>query len=93
MMRYRLSQHSWCFSAGPVFHKAVDIEFGWDKDLGINVGWRFNTRGDHAGFKFWCDLWRVFLSFQVYDHRHWNWEEKRWYRPGEEAEFEGYPHE
>lgn len=92
-MRFVPSKTSWCFSAGPLLHKALEIELGWGENQGFSTGWRLNSRGDHAGFKVWLDLFKLYFTFNVYDHRHWNYAENRWYEPGEEPVFEGYPHE
>ena len=39
---------------------------------------------DHAGFKFELTLFGVTAMVEIYDNRHWNDDEDRWYNPGEE---------
>lgn len=51
----------------------------------LDVGTR--TKQDHGGFSFTLELLSCFyFNFQFYDSRHWNYEEDRWYEPGEELE-------
>lgn len=40
---------------------------------------------DHAGCGLTIDLLWFYFSIQLYDSRHWNYDEGRWYLPGEEA--------
>lgn len=39
---------------------------------------------DHAGFRFKLTLFSITMMFEIYDNRHWNYDEDRWYNPGEE---------
>ena len=39
---------------------------------------------DHAGFRFELTLFGITMMFEIYDNRHWNYDEDRWYNPGEE---------
>jgi hypothetical protein len=48
---------------------------------------RFDTRWvgeDHAGPAIYVEIWKYLLNIQLYDHRHWNYEEARWYSAQEE---------
>jgi hypothetical protein len=92
-MRFVPSKSSLCFIAGPFLHKSLEIELGTVTNQGLSVGWQFRSRGDHAGLRCWLDLFRVYFSFSIQDDRHWNWQKNRWCEPGDEPEFEGYPHE
>ncbi len=38
---------------------------------------------DHAGPRFRLGLLGWEVHMMIYDHRHWNWDEKRWCRPGD----------
>jgi len=92
-MRFVPSPGSFSFTLGPFCKKALEIEGGLISSRGVDIGMSFRTQGDHAGFKWWCDLWRLFIAIRFYDTRHWNWEKGRFYEPDEEPVFEGYPHE
>ena len=73
-MRFLFDSKSCYIVAGPVFHKCLEVGVQRQTDnQGIDVCWRFTTRGDHAGMKFVVTLWRALFEFNVYDHRHWNW--------------------
>ena len=39
---------------------------------------RFNRKCDHAGFLFEFDMMALSISFQIYDHRHWNHDRGDW---------------
>ncbi len=44
------------------------------------------TKVDHAGPRFSFSIAGIFgFEAKVYDRRHWNHNEDRWFRPGEEA--------
>lgn len=38
----------------------------------------FNTKQDHAGFRIELTLFGLFIEFQIYDHRHWDYEANDW---------------
>lgn len=40
---------------------------------------------DHGGLHIEFNFLRRMLAFVIYDSRHWNHEENRWYEPGEET--------
>lgn len=84
-MRFIFDRGSYYFTAGPLFHKCLEVGFQLlRKNDGIDIGWRFNTRGDHAGLKFHIEFFRLYFEFNVYDHRHWNWAEDAWQKYDEE---------
>ena len=98
-MRFINHDNSRYFHAGPLFHKCLEVGYqaprprDW-RPGGFNVSLEFKTRGDHAGFAFSLTLWTFFFfEFNVYDRRHWAHKLERFYRPGEQPQFEGYPHE
>ena len=61
--------NSWLLSK----HKAIEIEFTNEADpFKIFIGYR--TKGDHAGFRFVIALFGYDASFNLYDTRHWDYE-------------------
>ena len=65
-------------------NKAFEWEFLADNKSGNEFLLSFNDKGDHAGFCFRVKFLNYYVSFTLYDKRHWNWKEDRWYYPGEE---------
>ena len=54
-------------------HDLFDFTFRWD------------LRGqDHAGLYISVTLWKYWTVFNIYDKRHWNDDENRWYHYDEE---------
>lgn len=52
--------------------------------LALDLNW---SGEDHAGPEFEFGIGPYWLCFQIYDHRHWNWEQGRWeLYPGEDDE-------
>lgn len=48
----------------------------------INGHW--SIRRDHAGPSLMIIIWRlVYFHVAIYDHRHWNYDENRWYKDDE----------
>lgn len=74
-----------------LFHKAFETGFQRSHDGGFDLYWRFTSRGDHAGLKFYVEAFHWMFEFNVYDTRHWNWGENRW-QTKEDPVFEGYPY-
>jgi hypothetical protein len=74
-----------------------DIQLSENKSFGIQTEFgknsnfnpfefliKWTTKQDHAGFRFVFGIYRLFwISIEIYDHRHWNYEKDRWYLPGE----------
>lgn len=86
-MRFLARGGSLYYTAGPVFHKCLETGFErLRKNDGFSICWRFNTRGDHAGLKFYVEVFGFFFEFNIYDHRHWSWEKNRWLEHGEYEE-------
>lgn len=48
---------------------------GWSY-FDFTVKWTKNIH--HAGFKFHLELFSYFLAIDIYDNRHWNYEEEKW---------------
>ena len=63
-------------------NKSLEIQL----DLFSNDDWKlFNfliscsLKGDHAGFEIDISICKLFaFIFNIYDHRHWDWEKDRW---------------
>lgn len=51
----------------------VDISF-----LGTGIVVFFNRKQDHAGFYFMIDTWFGWFNFNIYDTRHWNYDNDTW---------------
>jgi hypothetical protein len=74
-----------------------DIQLSENKSFGIQTEFgknsnfnpfeflvKWTTKQDHAGFRFVFGIYGLFwISIEIYDHRHWNYEKDRWYLPGE----------
>lgn len=63
-------------------HKSFEIE-AFKVSIRDSCAWfRFlieQTRGcDHAGFQLTFELFGFILTLQIYDHRHWDYENKKW---------------
>jgi hypothetical protein len=65
--------------------KGLEINLGHQKQwsfIDFHIKWDRAT--DHAGFRVEIELFGFYFYFQVYDGRHWNYEQNRWMTPGEE---------
>ena len=38
----------------------------------------YTTTGDHAGFDFKMNLWKLNIRICIYDNRQWNWNKNTW---------------
>jgi len=66
-------------------NKSIEIEFdGTNNHYFFDLSFSFTRKTDHAGFYFILTIFKYCLRLSIYDNRHWNWEENRWYKPGEE---------
>lgn len=97
-MRFIKTPKTLYFVAGPVAHKSLEVGGGQTcyestKPRGYNFLLSLKDQGDHAGLSFHVALGRWMFELNVHDDRHWNWQKGRFYLPGEEPVFEGYPHE
>lgn len=77
----------WLYLVGDLWgHKAFEVGLQRrDRDgrKGLDLSFRYTSRGDHAGLLFNVSLFGRTFELNVYDRRHWNWLEDRWMRPGE----------
>jgi hypothetical protein len=87
-MRLFRDRNSLYFSAGPVLNKCLEVGYQFrtpaTRGNGFDVSLRFNTRGDHAGFKSWFELFGLLVEFTVHDRRHWNYATDTWLRSSDE---------
>jgi hypothetical protein len=71
-------------------NKSFEIQFTkWGSmnelfEVVIDTGW---IGSDHAGLKFQLTIGPLFLSLDLYDNRHWNYDTNAWYTD-EEAKAE-----
>lgn len=74
---YLSLNHHFCIDERGITTTANALNiFGYDIHL--------TRHEDHAGFKFELTLFGFTMMFEIYDTRHWNDDEDRWYNPGEE---------
>jgi len=66
-------------------HKCWEIQ-GMRDDSILAVDFRITSREDHAGITLELGLVGHRIAFQIYDNRHWNYDEQRWYNYGEELD-------
>ncbi len=69
-------------------NKFFEYQFEFGKNTPSHIPFEFNisvtSKTDHAGPKFIFGIINLFwICLKVYDHRHWNYKEKRWVIPGE----------
>lgn len=67
-------------------NKALDFQISYDAKLFTILGFtlKFDFRGDdHAEFRIHIHVLKLFLSLDIHDKRHWNYEKNRWMLDGE----------
>jgi hypothetical protein len=67
----------------PWKHKYWEVQLTKDEEL-FRVEFEWTIRQDHAGVRFELGLLGYKATATVYDSRHWNTDQGRWYREGEE---------
>lgn len=71
--------------SGKLFkHKAWEVEV-YRSDTVIEFETKFTVRTDHSGLMLGIGLLSYTLRAQIYDTRHWNYEEGRYHEYNEEA--------
>lgn len=88
-MRFIVRSDSIYFVTRPIFHKA--LETGVQrlcKNEGIDLYWRFRTRGDHAGLTFFVEFFGWLFEFNIHDERHWDYEKNTWASTADETDAE-----
>lgn len=88
-LKINFSRHGYFFSIPNQYWEVQITSFLWTSLFDFEF-W-LSSRTDHAGLNVNFTILGVFFSFQVYDGRHWNSKEDRWYLPGEEEELWGKP--
>lgn len=66
-------------------HKFWEFQFanaGWGRLLTVDLD--LSAERDHAGLQVLLMLFGWFVEFNIYDHRHWKYDEHRWYRSDED---------
>ena len=71
-------------------NKNLEVQVTWfDWQTLFEIHAETHWRGhDHAGPRLEITVLGLFMNVQLYDGRHWNREENRWYLPGEEQQDE-----
>ena len=79
------------FSKRLGLNKAIEVGYQTlPSGKGFDYYLRLNTCDDHAGLSLHIQWGKKFFEFDVYDVRHWNYEEAL---VQIDPPFEGYPHE
>ena len=68
-------------------HKNFEVQIGrWDKMINVlELELDARLRGhDHAGIRFSFGVGPFYIYLNMYDDRHWNYNENRWFKPGED---------
>ena len=47
----------------------------------FKISLRYSSKCDHAGLHFEIYFWKINFTFQIYDSRHWDYENKCWEVP------------
>lgn len=68
----------------PFKHKYWEIQFMKDCEL-LRLEFNWSVRQDHAGVQLELGLLGYKVAFSVYDSRHWNEEEGRYYNYDDEG--------
>lgn len=72
----------WKFSKNKVFEFEI-TQTNWRELLFFDLDLVFSG-SDHAGPKLRFGLLGFLVHVMIYDVRHWNWDEKRWCREGDD---------
>lgn len=54
----------------------------------FNIHLQWTLKGDHCGLSFTLELFNLYFAATIYDCRHWNYRANRFYKDGEELEYE-----
>lgn len=66
-------------------NKTLEVEFDSTNTYSwFDFSFVLTKKSDHAGLYITLSLFKLELRIQIYDNRHWNYEENRWYLNGEE---------
>lgn len=78
-------ENVFCKSGSLTKHKAWEIEAYKTKAI-FDIDFNLSFRQDHAGISIGFGLFGYTVSGQIYDTRHWNSKEGRWYVYDENGE-------
>jgi hypothetical protein len=67
-----------CAGKTPIKHKFWEVQVLKSDDI-ATVDLRITTRCDHAGIDLWVGAFGYSVNLTLYDNRHWNHEENRYY--------------
>ena len=61
-------------------HKYLEFDAGYFKPRSsyFDFIFRWTRNIHHAGPSLWIELFGIFLALDIYDNRHWNYEEEKW---------------
>ena len=61
-------------------HKYLEFDTGHFKPRSsyFDFIFRWTKNTHHAGIKFHFEIFSYFFSIDIYDNRHWNYEEEKW---------------
>lgn len=82
----RQERHLFCWNIKLSKHKFIEIESGkwdWDNSSYWEFITQFSRARDHAGITVSLELFGIYLIFNLYDHRHWDYDKKRYYEYAE----------
>ena len=69
----------------PLKNKFWEIQIDKTTDI-VGFELRFTTRQDHAGVYLSLSLFGHDVIFNIYDNRHWDYDNKRWQAYGQEGD-------
>lgn len=81
-----MKQKHWRIGKPITKNKAWEFELSAFGDYWqwFNLNLKWSRAQDHAGIEFEIEVLGLYLGIRLYDCRHWNCLEKRWYHKGEE---------
>lgn len=64
-------------------NKSFELQLELFNDLSCNniieLSFNWSIKQDHAGLSYTFMLYRIiFFKLQIYDNRHWDWENNKW---------------
>lgn len=80
-----IPEFNWCYSERLTTNKWLEINLiHWEPTSWFDSKVRWDFKGDHCGPEFSLEIYGFHFSIKIYDARHWNWKQERFYLPGEE---------
>lgn len=59
-------------------HKSFCAQVDYTREELFTFIMRWTRRTDHAGFLFEFGILGIYVEFEIYDHRHWDYEKNCW---------------